>query len=103
MLYKNSSTSNAGHNQILRKTVGWLYGYYARFCSKHMESPPKISDEIKLKQLFKEALIETLEERKYIFHDLITETIEDVALSITSAGPTPACDPDLPAWQDGGL
>ena len=37
-------------------------------------------DESKLKQLFKEALIEALEERKDIFHDLITEAIEDVAL-----------------------
>ncbi|MGA1874458.1 MAG: hypothetical protein ACMUIA_02500 [bacterium] len=37
-------------------------------------------DESKLKQLFKEALIEALEERKDIFHDLITEALEDVAM-----------------------
>ncbi len=37
-------------------------------------------DEGKLKQLFKEALIETLEERKNLFYDLIAEAIEDIAL-----------------------
>jgi len=37
-------------------------------------------DESKLKKPFKEALIETLEERKDIFHDLIIEAIKDVAL-----------------------
>lgn len=37
-------------------------------------------DESKLKKLFKEALVESIEERKDIFHDLITEAIEDVAL-----------------------
>ncbi|MDA3895184.1 MAG: hypothetical protein PF482_03430 [Desulfobacteraceae bacterium] len=38
-------------------------------------------DEGRLKQVFKEALIETLEERKGVFHDLIVEAIEDIALS----------------------
>ncbi len=38
-------------------------------------------DENKIKQLLKEALIETLEERKGVFHDLIIEAIEDIALS----------------------
>lgn len=37
-------------------------------------------DEGKLKKLFKEALIEALEEKKDIFHELIAEAIEDVAL-----------------------
>jgi len=37
-------------------------------------------DENKLKKLFKEALIEALEEKKDIFHELIAEAIEDVAL-----------------------
>ena len=37
-------------------------------------------DESKLKKLLKEAFIEALEERKDIFHDLVTEAIEDVAL-----------------------
>ncbi|MBN2373362.1 hypothetical protein JXL19_06225 [bacterium] len=37
-------------------------------------------DESKLKQLFKEALIEALEERKDVFHDLIAEAMEDIAL-----------------------
>lgn len=38
-------------------------------------------DESRLKQVFKEALIETLEERKGVFHDLIVEAMEDIALS----------------------
>lgn len=38
-------------------------------------------DEGKLKQLFKEALIEALEERKNLFYELITEAIEDIALT----------------------
>lgn len=38
-------------------------------------------DEGRLKQVFKEALIETLEERKGVFHDMIVEAIEDIALS----------------------
>jgi hypothetical protein len=38
-------------------------------------------DESKIKQLLKEALIETLEERKGVFHDLIVEAMEDIALS----------------------
>jgi hypothetical protein len=38
-------------------------------------------DERKLKQLFKEALIETLEEKKNIFHDIIAEVMEDIALA----------------------
>jgi len=37
-------------------------------------------DENKLKKLFKEALIEALEEKKDIFYKLIAEAIEDVAL-----------------------
>lgn len=37
-------------------------------------------DEGKLKKLFKEALIEALEEKKDIFQELIAEAIEDVAL-----------------------
>jgi len=37
-------------------------------------------DESKLKKLFKEALIEALEEKKDIFQELIAEAIEDVAL-----------------------
>lgn len=38
-------------------------------------------DEIKIKQLLKEVLIETLEEHKGVFHDLIAEAMEDIALS----------------------
>lgn len=38
-------------------------------------------DEARLKQVFKEAFIETLEERKGVFHDLIVEAMEDIALS----------------------
>lgn len=37
-------------------------------------------DENKMKQLMKEALIETLQEQKTVFQDMITEAIEDIAL-----------------------
>ncbi|MBL6971662.1 MAG: hypothetical protein ISR63_06005 [Desulfobacterales bacterium] len=39
-----------------------------------------VIDDSKLKQLLKEALIETLEEKRDVFHDLITEALEDIAL-----------------------
>ncbi|RTZ99594.1 MAG: hypothetical protein DSY90_00955 [Deltaproteobacteria bacterium] len=38
-------------------------------------------DEGKIKQLMKEAVIESLQEQKSIFHDLIVEAIEDIALT----------------------
>lgn len=37
-------------------------------------------DEGKLKQIIKEALIEALEEKKDVFHELIVEAIEDIGL-----------------------
>ena len=37
-------------------------------------------DEGKLKQIFKEALIEALEEKKDVFHELIVEAIEDIGM-----------------------
>ena len=37
-------------------------------------------DEGKLKQILKEALIEALEEKKDVFHELIVEAIEDIGL-----------------------
>ncbi len=40
-----------------------------------------LSDDARLKDLFKTALIEVLEERKDILRDLIEETLEDIALS----------------------
>ena len=42
---------------------------------------PLTSDEGKIKQLMKEALVETFQEQKSIFHDLIVEAIEDIALT----------------------
>jgi len=38
-------------------------------------------DESRLKQVFKEALVETLAEGKALFHDLIIEAMEDIALN----------------------
>ncbi len=38
-------------------------------------------DEGKIKQLLKEALVESLHEQKGVFHDLIVEAIEDIAFS----------------------
>lgn len=38
-------------------------------------------DDEKLKNLFKTALLEVLEERKDILRDLIEETLEDIALA----------------------
>ena len=37
-------------------------------------------DESRLKQIFKEALIEALEEKKDVFHELIVEAIEDIGM-----------------------
>ena len=37
-------------------------------------------DESRLKQILKEALIEALEEKKDVFHELIAEAIEDIGL-----------------------
>ena len=38
-------------------------------------------DEGRLKQVFKEALIEMLEEKHSLFHDIVVEAMEDIALS----------------------
>ena len=38
-------------------------------------------DEDKIKQLMKEALVETLQEQKDIFYDMIVEAIEDIAIT----------------------
>ncbi len=38
-------------------------------------------DEGKIKQLMQEALVETLQEQRGIFHDLIVEAIEDIAMT----------------------
>ena len=40
-----------------------------------------LPDEGKIKQLMKEALIEALQEQRGVFHDLIIEAIEDIALT----------------------
>jgi hypothetical protein len=37
-------------------------------------------DEARLKQLFKEAVVEVLEERRELLRDLFAETLEDMAL-----------------------
>lgn len=42
---------------------------------------PLTSDEGKIKQLMKEALAEALQEQKGVFHDLIVEVVEDIALT----------------------
>jgi hypothetical protein len=38
-------------------------------------------DDNRLKKLLKEAVLEALEEKKNIFHDLIIEALEDIALA----------------------
>ena len=37
-------------------------------------------DESRLKQVFKEAIIEAIEEKKDVVHDLLVEALEDVAM-----------------------
>ena len=39
-----------------------------------------VIDDSKLKKLLKEAIVEALEEKRDVFHDLITEALEDIAL-----------------------
>ncbi len=38
-------------------------------------------DEDRLKQIFKEALTEMLEEKQNLFHDIVMDALEDIALS----------------------
>jgi hypothetical protein len=38
-------------------------------------------DEDRLKEIFKEALTEMLEEKQNLFHDLVMDAMEDIALS----------------------
>ena len=40
-----------------------------------------VMDEDRLKQVFKEALVEMLEEKQNLFHDIVVEAMEDIALS----------------------
>ncbi|WP_320042309.1 hypothetical protein [uncultured Desulfobacter sp.] len=40
-----------------------------------------VMDEGRLKQVFKEALVEMLEEKQNIFHEMIVDAMEDIALS----------------------
>ncbi len=37
-------------------------------------------DDVKLKQLLKEALIEAIEEKRNLFYDLIVDAVEDIAI-----------------------
>ena len=39
-----------------------------------------VIDEDKLKQVFKDAMIEMLEEKQNVFHDMIVDAIEEMAL-----------------------
>ncbi len=38
-------------------------------------------DESKLKDLLKETLIEVIEQKKDLFHDIVSEAIEDIAIT----------------------
>jgi len=40
-----------------------------------------VIDEGRLKQLFKEALAEMLEEKQNLFHDIVMEAMEDIAFT----------------------
>jgi hypothetical protein len=40
-----------------------------------------VMDEDRLKEIFKEALTEMLEEKQNLFHDLVMDAMEDIALS----------------------
>lgn len=39
-----------------------------------------VEDEVRLKNIFKEALFEVLEERRDFFTEIVMETIEDIAM-----------------------
>lgn len=41
-----------------------------------------VMDEGRLKQVFKEALAEMIEEKQSLFHDIVVEAIEDIALNL---------------------
>ncbi len=40
-----------------------------------------VMDEGRLKQVFKEALVEMLEEKQNLFHDIVVDAMEDIALN----------------------
>lgn len=40
-----------------------------------------LMDESKIKQLMKEALVETLQEQKGLLYDMVVEAIEDIAMT----------------------
>ncbi len=40
-----------------------------------------IIDESKLRQVFKDVLVEMFEKKKNVFHDIVIEAMEDIALS----------------------
>ena len=48
---------------------------------KGVNTMQTVMDEGRLKQVFKEALIEMLEEKQNVFHDIVVEAMEDIALS----------------------
>ena len=39
-----------------------------------------LNDSVKLKELFKQAIIEAMEEKKDVVHDLLVEAMEDLAM-----------------------
>jgi spore coat polysaccharide biosynthesis protein SpsF (cytidylyltransferase family) len=43
-----------------------------------METLP--ADSVKIKELFKQAIIEAMEEKKDVVHDLLVEAMEDLAM-----------------------
>jgi hypothetical protein len=57
---------------------GWKAVALTNYGESFMET---IIDEERIKKLFKEALVEVLEERKELLHELLAEVIEDIALA----------------------
>ncbi|VEN72914.1 conserved hypothetical protein [Candidatus Desulfarcum epimagneticum] len=49
---------------------------------KKGETMQTVMDEGRLKQVFKEALAEMIEEKQSLFHDIVVEAIEDIALNL---------------------
>jgi hypothetical protein len=56
----------------------WLDAFYRK--DKDRRNMETLIDDRKIKDLFKQAIIEVIEEKKEVVHDLLVEVMEDIAM-----------------------
>jgi hypothetical protein len=72
---------NVTHDvRLLWALSGWHLPLPAKYISSGGFPMETLMDDRKIKQLFKQAIIETMEERRDLVHDLLLEVMEDIAL-----------------------